>query len=323
LILIVSNKFDVHVDDAIRLLSAEGMEVFRLNTEDLLTKYRCEFAVDGAGSPRLLLIDELDRSVDLSALKVAWFRKPEYDFSFHSEYDADTLILLKSEAKAVIESIYSVPDITWVNDPFVASRAKVKLQQLLLARTMGMAIPSTLITNVPESAFQFYENCEKDLLMKAVYTGNSVSANLPQAIPSTRLVPIEFEEAYESIALLPTNLQRYIDKSFELRITVIGRQAFAVRIDSQLHEETKVDWRLYTDLNPHSIFELPSNIHKFCVEFVERQGLLFGAIDIIVRNDGSYVFLENNPFGQYLWLERMTGQPLTRAMCDLLCSLSE
>lgn len=321
MILIVTNKFDVHADEAIHVLNARGVPVFRLNTEDLLTKYHCEFSLQESGST-FAIRHIAGRSLDFRSLRVAWFRKPEYEFNFASQHDPGSASFITAEAKAVIETIYSLPSVTWVNDPFVASRAKVKLQQLIAATAMGMRTPRTVITNIPQVAWEFYEASGRDLLTKAVYSGNASANGIPQAIPSTRLTPSQFEEAVHSIAFLPAVLQHYVDKAFELRITVIGKRAFAVKIESQIHEETKVDWRIETDLNPHSPFDLPERIADFCVQFVAQQGLLFGAIDMIVRPDGEYVFLENNPFGQYLWLERMTGVPLTEAMCDFLMSFA-
>src|SRR4029453_19406378 len=46
--------------------------------------------------------------------------------------------------------------------------------------------------------------------------------------------------------------------------------------------------------------------------------LRFGAIDLIETPEGEHVFLENNPNGQWYWVEMMTGQPMARAMADLL-----
>ena len=60
-----------------------------------------------------------------------------------------------------------------------------------------------------------------------------------------------------------------------------------------------------------------------CVDFLKRQNMLFGAFDIIVTPDGEYVFLENNPFGQYLWLEVETGLPLSEEMAHLLMGLDK
>ena len=143
-----------------------------------------------------------------------------------------------------------------------------------------------------------------------------------RAIPSAIVGSEKFHEFADSISVCPVQLQEYIDKEYELRVTIIKNKVMAVRIDSQLHDQTKVDWRMFTDLNPHSIYKLPDHIQKSCREFLRRQNLLYGAMDFIVTPKGKYVFLENNPFGQYLWLERKTGQPITMEMANLLIELS-
>ncbi|MCC6169854.1 MAG: hypothetical protein IT329_21735 [Caldilineaceae bacterium] len=142
--------------------------------------------------------------------------------------------------------------------------------------------------------------------------------DMNQGILSRKIGKDEFYRFYQNISLSPTQLQEYVEKAFELRIIVIHEKVYAVKIDSQAHEETKIDWRLYTELNPHSIFDLPQHIERFCIDFVKEQGLLYGAMDFIVTPKGDYYFLENNPFGQYLWLELETNLPLTEEICNLL-----
>jgi len=46
--------------------------------------------------------------------------------------------------------------------------------------------------------------------------------------------------------------------------------------------------------------------------------LNYGAIDIILTPDGRHVFLELNPSGEFLWLERTPGLPISHAIADLL-----
>jgi hypothetical protein len=46
------------------------------------------------------------------------------------------------------------------------------------------------------------------------------------------------------------------------------------------------------------------------LKFLDHFGLVYGAIDMIRIPDGSYVFLENNPVGQFGWVEGRTGVPL-------------
>jgi len=54
------------------------------------------------------------------------------------------------------------------------------------------------------------------------------------------------------------------------------------------------------------------------VRVVEALGLCFGAIDLIVTPDDDHVFLEVNPNGQWLWIEELTGLPISHAIADLL-----
>lgn len=46
--------------------------------------------------------------------------------------------------------------------------------------------------------------------------------------------------------------------------------------------------------------------------------LRFGAFDFIVTPAGEVVFLEVNPSGQWLWLDRVAGLAISDAMADLL-----
>ena len=51
---------------------------------------------------------------------------------------------------------------------------------------------------------------------------------------------------------------------------------------------------------------------------MRRLGLVYGAIDLRLTPEGQYVFLEINPAGQFLYVERATGQPITAALAKAL-----
>ena len=323
MILIFTRKQDTHTDEVIKLLSKKDIKVFRLNSEDILSKYKVNLSIPKDGLWEGEIVDQLDRILDLKQQKVAWLRKPDFNFfGDHPDKSAEEFFA-ESETKAFINSIYSLPNIKWINPPFIANGAKVKFQQLLLANKMGIKTPKTIITNQPELAKEFFVSCGEEVLIKSIYTANVTIDGLNQAIPSRKIGNDQFYPNYQNISLCPTQLQEYVEKAFELRITIIGQKVFAVKIDSQVNEETKIDWRLHTKMNPHSIYELPDHIEKFCIDFLNKQGLVYGAMDFIVTPQGEYYFLENNPFGQYLWLEIETGIPLTETMCDLLISYAQ
>ncbi len=318
MILILTNKQDVHTDAVIRRLQQKGVAVFRLNTEDLLLKYRVNLYINGQGEWDGEITDELNRVLRLKNLKVAWLRKPDFDFVLNLPMATEVREFIVSETKSFINILYSIPSIKWINNPFVSNSSKVKFQQLLLASKMGIKIPKTLITTQPEKAKDFFIECNETILLKSIYSGNITIDGRNQGILSKKLTKNDFYKNYKNISINPTQLQEYIEKAYELRITVIEEKVFAIKIDSQVNEETKIDWRLHTKMNPHTIFNLPNKIENFCINFLKKQGLIYGALDFIVTPNNEYVFLENNPFGQYLWLENETGIPLTEEIVNLL-----
>jgi glutathione synthase/RimK-type ligase-like ATP-grasp enzyme len=128
--------------------------------------------------------------------------------------------------------------------------------------------------------------------------------------------------AYASaVRYCPVIFQAYVPKRVELRITVVGGEVFAAEIHSQQSNHTRHDWRRY-DLGetPHLPHELPADVARRCLRLVGELGLCYGAIDMVLTPDGRYVFIEINPNGQYLWIEQMTGLPISDAVCDLLTS---
>ena len=71
MLLIFTNKQDVHSDEVIRTLYKKGIEVFRLNSEDLLRKYKINLHIDSNGLWTGQITDELGRILNLDRLKVA------------------------------------------------------------------------------------------------------------------------------------------------------------------------------------------------------------------------------------------------------------
>lgn len=116
-------------------------------------------------------------------------------------------------------------------------------------------------------------------------------------------------------------VQEYVEKQYELRVTVVCDKVFACKIDSQRMEEDKgrVDWRQGYEYGLHyEPYELPDAVKSFCFSFLQEMHLNFGCFDFIVTPQGEFVFLECNPNGQWLWLEQETGMPISQAIAECL-----
>lgn len=317
MLLVVTNKADPHADELIRRLSSQNISVFRLNTEDFLRNYTMNLQVSFPEGWGGYIIDELGRELRLHELKVAWIRRPEYPFD---SLDNEIAKFVNAEVRALLACLYAIPSIRFINETFDAARAKTKFQQLILAVQLGVHVPRTIMTNNPLEIAKFAENANGDILVKPIYTSNYSRNGSNHGILSKRLSRNELEEIVHLAKNAPTQVQDYIEKDFELRITVVDNEVFAVRIDPQKEESTRTDWRTNTLANPHFKFDLPENVVTFCKQFLTRQKLVYGAFDFIVDPNGVYYFLENNPSGQFLWLETQTGVEITEALLTYICS---
>jgi glutathione synthase/RimK-type ligase-like ATP-grasp enzyme len=104
-----------------------------------------------------------------------------------------------------------------------------------------------------------------------------------------------------------------------LRVTVIGDEVFAAEIDSQSDSRTVIDWRHYEADIAYRMAVLPNDVTERCIALVRHFGLNFSAIDLILTPDGRYVFLENNPNGQFIFIERKVPElKMTRALASCL-----
>jgi glutathione synthase/RimK-type ligase-like ATP-grasp enzyme len=110
--------------------------------------------------------------------------------------------------------------------------------------------------------------------------------------------------------------QEQIPKAFEARVTIVGTQVFAVRIDAG-SPAARRDWRSDYSALTYSRIELPPALAAGLVELHQRLGLVYGAADLICDEVGNWVF-ETNRAGEWGWLAAETGVPVAGALADLL-----
>jgi len=190
--------------------------------------------------------------------------------------------------------------------------------QLRIARAAGLRTPRTLVTNDFERAREFAESCGGKLVVKATGKGWLYGPDAGvQSVLTNRISGADLRR--EEIELAPVTFQEEVPKAYEIRANVVGGRVLAIRIDSQRSAQSEVDWRRYDlDNTPYSPYQLPAVIEAACVKVTKDLGLEYGAIDLIRRPDGEYVFLEINGNGQFLWAEDLSGVEVSQAIAALL-----
>lgn len=111
--------------------------------------------------------------------------------------------------------------------------------------------------------------------------------------------------------------QHWVPKGYEARVIVVGDRVFSAGIYAD-STQAYVDWRSdydalkYVEVTPPG--EVTAGVLEYCVELE----LFYGAFDFVITPEGTWVFLECNPGGQYGWIEAVIGAPITDALADLL-----
>lgn len=317
-VLIVTNTLDDgHADALISRALERGFTNFiRLNTDSFLSNANVHF--DGTN----IVIRFKDSKFELSSKDITsvWFRRPVDLHPPVEVLDKDAKDFCQKQGTAFLRGFYfSIhDDCRWVNPLPSLHQARHKISQLCLARKIGFKIPATIVSNEPENILSFSKQyrhvCVKSLDAPNFRNGGKLHAWLTRPVTFK-----EIKDNYEEITLCPVFFQELLSKKSDIRVTVIGEKIFSVEIDSQTQERSRNDFRGLSPENlKHSVHQLPEDIQKKIISFMRNQGLVFSAFDFVRTLDDRYVFIENNPNGQWLWLEYLTGLALRDEMIDYL-----
>ena len=323
MILIVTSKQDGHVGAVSPHLDAAGTPWVRLNTEDLLTNASITMVpADGAG---LVQLRDSAKQIDLQKVRSIWYRKPDPATLSHLAVSEAAREYVEAEFNEILHGTFALLRSSyWINDPFAVRIAHRKMLQLRVAKSIGFSVPRTIVTNDAAAALRFADEVGSDLAIKSLgaisVTEEVGDQPIQYGIFTRRIARTELAAFQDKIRYLPTQFQQFIEKRCELRITCVGKeQVFACRIEPRSGQKADDDCRLnITSLN-HVACACPE-LHPMLHGYMRAFGLNFACFDIAIAKSGEPVFLECNPNGQWLWVEKMTGLPIAKAIAEELMS---
>jgi glutathione synthase/RimK-type ligase-like ATP-grasp enzyme len=317
MILIITNRQDQTADYLILELKRRKVDYFRFNTEDYPQNAQISWLLDDSGVDGQFIFPR--RHIRFEEIKSIWYRRPVPPQANPIITDQENRSFIVDESQVALDGVWKTIECFWVSHPDNIRIAENKLYQLKIAQQVGFNIYPTIVTNYPDDALSFYQSQSVDIVYKPIRHGR-LDRGEQIGLVFTSRVETEHAAAFQKIELAPVLFQKYVHKSVELRVTVIGDQVFAVKIFSQKHQDAMDDWRKANpDDLPHESCDLPETIKSQCVRLLRALGLQFGAIDLILTPKGEFIFLEINPNGQWAWLQQLCPEiPLRESLADLL-----
>jgi len=309
-VIILSDKRDAHIPYVAKHLSAKPVII---DFQDIVDKGELAIVVDKNRTTALL------HAQRISNVSGVWLRRPQTASQLDIPTSPSYLAYCQSALRNFTDILFSLfGQSVWVSNYYAILQAENKPLQQQIAVKAGFVIPATIYTADVKQARTFIKT-----------HGTCVVKTLSSHIPAsregkpqgfyTRRIASPDDLQLDGLRLAPAIFQRFILPRHEFRVTVVGDQVFATRIDSPNHDIIR-DWRMHQrsraiKLHTH---RLPLSVQEKCVAVVRELGLNFGAIDLIQDAEGVFWFLEINPNGQWAFVEQASGQPIGKAIADML-----
>ncbi|HEY0097768.1 MAG TPA: hypothetical protein VGB76_02340 [Pyrinomonadaceae bacterium] len=321
-LIITHSKDNESVALVAKAIEQRGGSLFRFDTDRFPTEVRL-IAEYGDASERLSLVSggaTLDLRRDVSAI---WHRRLNIGGQLPRELDGQMRAASVGEARATVMGMLASLDAFRMDEELLIRRAENKQLQLQLARAIGLETPRTLITNDPQAVRDFARTCERGLVAKML-SSFAIQAGDAEKVVFTNPLTAEDLNDLDGLRLCPMTFQEQVSKRLELRVTIIGERVLAAAIDSQASARAAHDWRRdgVQLLDAWQPYQLPSGTQEKLLRLMDYFGLNYGAADFILTPEGRHVFLEVNPVGEFFWLEKCPGLPISDAIADLLLGRS-
>jgi glutathione synthase/RimK-type ligase-like ATP-grasp enzyme len=260
--------------------------------------------------------------LDAQRVRSIWHRRPMLPEAGQC-LEADRNFI-KGQWKYLQKNIFDLAnnlvDTLWVNRPAAADFAESKLAQLQAAHAAGLKVPDTVIGNDAMNVAALIARWNR-VVFKTFYPQHWQSESSGRDYQmSVALLDAGTPLPDAAIGVSPSIYQRYIDKVFDVRVTIIGGKLFAIQMQKS-NGEAYFDWRPYScDENMRSTaFSVSTALETKLRDVMQRLGIVFGCVDLVVDRQGDIYFLEVNQAGAFLFVEESVPElPILRAMAAML-----
>jgi glutathione synthase/RimK-type ligase-like ATP-grasp enzyme len=309
-VLVISHPTDTHTIRVIDAIARLGCDAALLDVADLPEKATITIDYADPGNPAATWTSVGSAPVPAIDASAVWWRRPQHP-SIQGISDPDALGFVHGEWHEATRGLFQLLDCPWMNPPACDDRASRKAAQLRVASRLGFRIPDTMMTSDAAAASAFVA---RHGIGNVVY---KIFAATHQVWRETRLLTSNDLDRFDSLHLAPVIFQEYVPACEDIRVTIVGRQLFAMAIQSR-GTSYEVDFRVSLREARTAPTTLPTEVQAKLFGIMDEFGLVYGAFDLRLTDNGTYVFLEVNPAGEFLFCEVGAGLPITDAVAQWL-----
>ena len=307
-VLVLTERLDPTADLVVTELSERGVPVVRFDAADFPTRLAVTAAFDGRWTGT---IRAGSRTLRLEHVRGAYYRRPGA-FALPDGLTAADRAWAGLEARVGLGGLLAtIP--TWLNHPHRIGAAEYKPGQLAAAAAAGLTTPRTRITNAPVEARRFA--AMHGPVVYKPFSATTESDGRRAFIHTTPVDAADLDD--EGIRHTAHLFQEWVDKAYEVRLTVVDDHLFAARLTAG-SPAARIDWRADYDAVSYDVVATPAPVRSGVRRMLAGLGLRFAAMDFAVTADGTWYFLDLNPNGQWSWIEHATGLPICAAIVDAL-----
>jgi len=318
-ILIITHSGDNDsIARVIETIARNGDHAIRFDTDRYPTDVRLTAYYGASGDERLTLTND-EGEFDLREVTAVWHRRISLGAQLPAGLDKQLRHASLGEASAAAHGMLASLKAFRLDDVRHIRHAENKQLQLQVARELGLDTPRTLTTNDPAAVRAFANSCEGGMVTKML-SSFAIYDEGKELVVFTNPVKPEDLADLSGLNLCPATFQELLPKSLEIRATVVGHRVMSAAVDSQVSVRAVHDWRRdgVRMIQDWREYQLPGEVEEKVLRLMDYFSLNYGAIDIILTPDGRHVFLELNPCGEFFWLERTPGLPISDAIADVL-----
>lgn len=197
----------------------------------------------------------------------------------------------------------------------IAAQSKIKLD--FFARKANIKVPNYLISNDKIEIKGFFSKY-KAVVIKTLHQVNLWIGDDPAMLLVQRVCAQDFD-TFDSVGEAPLFLQQAINKSYDLRAIIIGDEMIFCKIDASQSDIGWQDWRAY-DLpkTRHEVVDVDKRIKEKLQNLMRYYLLDYACIDLCVDETNQLWILDVNPFGRFLWIEKLLNIDISNRIANFL-----